>query len=63
MPIKAVSGDDLEYVQKPDFWTWIAGSGSILHEFVGHTMGKVCPNSEDGYHHASSYEDIGTLWL
>ena len=28
----------------------------ILKEFLGYTAGLVCPESDDGYHHASSYE-------
>lgn len=57
-PVSAASssGNDVEYVQKSNFWTWVAGKDSFLHDFIGHTFGKVCPNSDDGYHHASSYE-------
>lgn len=57
VPASAASSDaDVEYVQKSSFWTWIAGKDSFIHNYVGHTWGAVCPNSDDGYHHASSYE-------
>ena len=45
-----------QYEQKVSFWDWIAGKGSILNGFVGNTVGRVCPKSEDGYHHANSYQ-------
>lgn len=45
----------MDYQQKSDFWTWIAGTNSLLHDFIGYTTGAVCSKSEDGYHHASSY--------
>lgn len=40
------------------FWTMFSGV-PILREFLGYTAGLVCPQSEDGYHHASSYEVDG----
>lgn len=59
LPVSAASssGSDVEYIQKSSFWNWIAGKpGTDWNKFVGYTFGNSCPNSEDGYHHASSYE-------
>ena len=44
-----------EYKQQATFWTMFSGV-PILKEFLGYTAGLVCPESDDGYHHASSYE-------
>lgn len=41
-----------EYVQKSSFWQW-AGSG--IQKIIGYSFGAACPNSDDSYHHASSY--------
>lgn len=58
VPVSAASSSntDVEYIQKSSFWTWAAGKGKPLNGIIGNTFGAVCPNSEDGYHHASSYE-------
>ena len=58
VPVSAASssGTDVEYIQKSSFWTWAAGKGKPLNGIIGNIFGAVCPNSEDGYHHASSYE-------
>lgn len=59
LPVSAASssGTDVEYIQKSSFWNWLAGKpGTDWNKFVGYTFGNSCPNSEDGYHHASSYE-------
>lgn len=55
--VASSSNSDVEYVQKSNFWTWAAGEpGTGWNKFIGYTFGVSCPNSEDGYHHASSYE-------
>lgn len=58
----ALASTGVDYKQKPDFWQWIAGKGSILHNLVGYTVGAVCPHSEDGYHHASNYDRLDTFF-
>ena len=50
------SNSDSEYTQKSNFWHWIAGAGSPLNGYVGYAFGAVCPESEDSYHYATSYE-------
>lgn len=64
IPVSAAtsSSSDVEYVQKSGFWTWAAGKGKPLNGIIGHTFGAVCPNSEDGYHHASSYQRPEASW-
>lgn len=55
-PVTGLAADtDTDYKQQADFWTWIAGGNSLLKDLIGYTTGAVCPKSEDGYHHASSY--------
>lgn len=54
LPVQVLAAGT-DYKQQSDFWTWIAGTNSILKDFIGYTSGAVCPKSEDGYHHASSY--------
>ena len=54
LPVQGLAAGT-DYKQQSDFWTWIAGTNSILQDFIGYTTGAVCPKSEDGYHHASSY--------
>lgn len=51
----ASASSETQYVQKANFWHWLGGEGSILHDFAGYYVGAVCPDSEDGYHHASSF--------
>lgn len=46
------------YIQKASIWHWLAGPSSIFHEYFGYSFGVVCPESEDGYHRASSFERI-----
>lgn len=48
--------DDKEYIQKVGFYHLFAGS-EMCRKFVGYTTGQICPNTEDGYHRASSYEE------
>ena len=64
LPAGAVSSfsDDVEYVQKSNFWTWAAGKGKVLNGVIGNTFGFSCPNSDDGYHHASSYRRPQGSW-
>lgn len=52
----ALASTGVEYNQKTSIWHWLAGKGSILHDYIGYVFGPVCPNSEDGYHHANSYQ-------
>lgn len=54
LPVQGLAAGT-DYKQQSDFWTWIAGKNSILQDLIGYTSGAVCPKSEDGYHHASSY--------
>lgn len=63
VPVNAESssGSNVEYVQKASFWNWVAGQNDFLHGIVGST-GASCPNSDDGYHHASSYERPIGAW-
>ena len=63
IPVSAASSSspDVEYVQKAGFWTWAAGQNEFLHGLIGST-GASCPNSEDGYHHASSYQRPEASW-
>ena len=46
-----------QYVSRSNFWQWIAGeTGGIYQKIVGNITGDaVCPDSQDGKHHASSY--------
>ena len=44
-----------EYVQKPTFWNWLNNQGGIFNGVVAYKAGFACPNTEDGYHRASSY--------
>ena len=64
IPVGAASSSnsDVEYIQKSIFWTWAAGKGKPLNGIIGNTFGAVCPNSEDGYHHASSYKRPEASW-
>ena len=48
--------DDKEYIQKVGFYHLFAGS-AMCRKFVGYTTGQICPNTEDGYHRATSYEE------
>lgn len=54
-------GADIEYIQKPTFWHWLNGQGSILNGIVAYGLGQACPNSDDGYHRSSSYEYESSL--
>lgn len=58
VPAFAVSPD---YKQKSTFWHWAAGKWSPLNDIMGHSLGLVCPDSDDGYHHASSYYSSSQL--
>ena len=65
IPVGATSSShaDVEYIQKSNFWTWAAGEpGTGWNKFIGYTFGVSCPNSEDGYHHASSYRRPEASW-
>lgn len=65
VPVSATSfsSSDVEYIQKSSFWNWLAGKpGTDWNKFVGYTFGNSCPNSEDGYHHASSYQRPEASW-
>ena len=53
--ISAQGVDTKEYKQQATFWTIFSGV-PILKEFLGYSAGLVCPTSDDGYHHASSYK-------
>lgn len=46
-----------EYVSKDNFFNWIAGNGGIAQKIVGYinSYPYTCTQSDDGYHHASSY--------
>jgi len=54
MPGFASSGS--QYEQRVGFWGWLSGKDGILPDFVGYMTGTICPKSEDGYHHASTYQ-------
>ncbi len=48
---------EIDYVSRDNFWNWIAGSNGIAQKFVGFlSFAGTCAQSEDSYHHASSYE-------
>lgn len=48
---------EIDYVSRDSFWNWIAGSNGIAQKFVGFlSFAGTCAQSEDSYHHASSYE-------
>lgn len=48
---------EIDYVSRDSFWNWIAGSNGIAQKFVGFlSFSGTCAQSEDSYHHASSYE-------
>ena len=48
---------EIDYVSRDSFWNWIAGSNGIAQKFVGFlSFTGTCAQSEDSYHHASSYE-------
>lgn len=53
VPAFASSGS--AYNQKTDFWSWFKDV-PIISDFIGYTWGGVCPESNDSYHHANSYQ-------
>lgn len=62
VPAFASSGS--AYNQKTGFWDWAVQNPVWkflgISDFVGYAFGLGCPTSEDGYHHANSYQaDIG----
>jgi hypothetical protein len=63
VPVSATSSPSsgVEYIQKSSFWTWAAEQNGFLHGLIGST-GASCLNSEDGYHHASSYKRPEASW-
>ncbi len=57
-----VFASDTEYVSRGSFWNWIAGNGGVVQKITGYFPGSgSCPNSEDTYHHATSYQKEGNL--
>ena len=58
VPAFASSGST--YSQKVGFWDWAVRDPVWkflgISDFVGYTFGFGCPTSDDGYHHANSYE-------
>ena len=55
MVLPVFGSSNVEYRQPASFWHWATGAWSPLDNFIGYGLGFVCPNSEDSYHHASSY--------
>lgn len=53
VPAFAASGSS--YEQKVGWWEWVTHF-PVLKEIWGYASGAVCPKSDDGYHHSSSYE-------
>ncbi len=47
---------DADYKQKSNFFHWISKDSSVLSNIVGYSLGALCPETEDGYHRASSYQ-------
>ena len=47
-----------EYIQKPTFWHWLNNQGGILNGVIAYSMGKACPNTEDGYHRSSERKGV-----
>lgn len=46
-----------EYKSRSTFYSWLAEKGGVLQDFAGFLSGnQTCPNSSDGYHHASSFQ-------
>jgi len=45
------------YDQKTTWWHWVKDV-PFLGDWVAYRLGAVCPNSEDKYHHASTYQSV-----
>ena len=55
---------EIDYVSRDNFWNWIAGSNGIAQKFVGFlSFAGTCAQSEDSYHHASSYEYLSLIHI
>ena len=55
MVLPAFASSDTEFVQKSSFWHWLNDQGGIVSGIVAYGLGRVCVNSDDGYHRSSSY--------
>ena len=58
VPVFASSGST--YNQKTSFWDWVThnpvSEWTGLSDLLGYSFGAYCPTSDDGYHHANSYQ-------
>lgn len=53
VPVFATSNSS--YEQRVGWWEWVSHF-PVVKEIFGYASGSVCPKSDDGYHHSSSYE-------
>lgn len=63
--VPEVFADEVEYEQETTFWHWLSKQGKedgFLNGIIAYSLGVVCPNSPDGYHHAVSNLFEGALW-
>lgn len=54
--VPAFASSGLQYEQKVTWWHWVTNV-PFLKDIAGYTLGEVCTKSEDGYHHANSYQE------
>lgn len=45
----------VEYNQVSNLYHWLP-RWSVMHDVIGYTTGLVCTKSDDGYHHATTYQ-------